>query len=417
MITLPKLRSCALTPVLTVAVAVFALACSGPDGVDSPAGKAGDGGVASSAEAQSLSAAVISTLDSVVYWETSITTGADGLGLISYYYDDGRGGALKVAHCENAPCTSATISTLDTWEGDRPNSSYSNDGVGRHSSITTGTDGLGLISYYDSEDRVLKVAHCDNAACTSATTSQVSNQPGWHGRATSIAIGADGLGLISFLDFSFLDAVHCADIMCTRNSHWLKNVYITETTVDSEVLTERSSVTIGGDGLGLIAYLATDDGGLKVAHCYDVNCENAFASTVDSSGAYLSAATGVDGLGLFSYQGDGLKVAHCDNAGCTSATTSTVDPTINVGQYTSITIGKDGLGLISYYDRDNEALKVAHCDDPACTSATVSTVDSGGVGLFSSITIGSDGLGLISYIDATNRALKVAHCENILCSP
>src|SRR5262249_15043168 len=78
----------------------------------------------------------LSTLDTTgaVGLETSATIGADARGLISYR--DGTNGDLKVAHCDDAACTSATKTTLDST-GD----------VGHHSSIVLGADGLGLISY------------------------------------------------------------------------------------------------------------------------------------------------------------------------------------------------------------------------------------------------------------------------------
>jgi len=85
---------------------------------------------------------------------SSVTIGADGLGLISYY--DELTGDLKVAHCSNVACTQATITTLDS-EGD----------VGHYTSITIGADGLGLISYFASGGNgYLKVLHCGNLFCT-----------------------------------------------------------------------------------------------------------------------------------------------------------------------------------------------------------------------------------------------------------
>ena len=39
--------------------------------------------------------------------------------------------------------------------------------VGYYTSVTIGADGLGLISYYDSTEGDLKVAHCENAFCSS----------------------------------------------------------------------------------------------------------------------------------------------------------------------------------------------------------------------------------------------------------
>ena len=91
--------------------------------------------------------------DGHVGWDTSITIGADGLGLINYYDDTNND--LKVAHCSNTACTSATTSTLDS-DGD----------VGWYTSITIGSDGLGLISYHDWANQDIKVAHCENTFCS-----------------------------------------------------------------------------------------------------------------------------------------------------------------------------------------------------------------------------------------------------------
>jgi len=41
--------------------------------------------------------------------------------------------------------------------------------VGYYTSITIGSDGLGLISYYDYGNGHLKVVHCGNVACSEAT--------------------------------------------------------------------------------------------------------------------------------------------------------------------------------------------------------------------------------------------------------
>ena len=62
--------------------------------------------------------------------------------------------ALKVAHCSNDNCTSATNDALDTG-GE----------IGRYTSITIGIDGWGLISYQDATNQDLKVAHCSDLFC------------------------------------------------------------------------------------------------------------------------------------------------------------------------------------------------------------------------------------------------------------
>jgi hypothetical protein len=347
------------------------------------------------------------TLDSsgIVGTHSSITIGGDGLALISYY--DQTNGYLKVAHCSNALCDSASVYTLD-----------SGGVVGWFTSITIGADGLGLISYYDVTNADLKVAHCSDTLCSSSTayTLDIRENVGWY---TSITIGADGLGLISYYDDTNADlkVAHCSDMLCSSAT--------TTSTLDSTgTVGWFTSITIGADGLGLISYLDVTNADLKVAHCSNVQCSSANYYTLDSGGLvghYTSITLGADGLGLISYYDNtnyDLKVAHCSNAFCSSATTTTLESGGTVGQYNSITLGADGLGLISYYDSTNGYLKVAHCNNALCSSANLYTLDSAGdVGRFTSITIGADGLGLISYYDVTNADLKVLHCSNAFCVP
>ena len=70
----------------------------------------------------------------------------------------------------------------------------STEDVGKFTSITLGVDGLGLISYYDLTNNALKVAHCNDTLCSSAATYTLDSDGdvGWY---TSITIGMDGLGL------------------------------------------------------------------------------------------------------------------------------------------------------------------------------------------------------------------------------
>ena len=115
----------------------------------------------------------LTTLDSAgSVGGTSVTIGSDGLGLISY-----RNGNLKVAHCNDVACTTATLTALDTTGN-----------VWGYTSVTIGSDGLGLISYYDGTD--LKVAHCNDVACASATLTALDTTGG--GEYTSVTIGSDG---------------------------------------------------------------------------------------------------------------------------------------------------------------------------------------------------------------------------------
>ena len=85
-------------------------------------------------------------------------------------------------------------------------------GAGAASAIAIGSDGLGLIAYYNQLDTSLRVAHCSNAACDSATLTTLDPQ----GNDTlSLTIGSDGLGLILYLGAAGVKIAHCLDLACT----------------------------------------------------------------------------------------------------------------------------------------------------------------------------------------------------------
>jgi hypothetical protein len=339
-----------------------------------------------------------------VGWDTSVTVGVDGLGLISYR--DSGNNTLKVAHCNDINCLNASTYTLDTIGN-----------VETYTSITIGQDGLGLVSYYEATSQDLRVAHCTDIPCSNVTLSTLdsSGDVGWD---SSITIGIDGFALISYFDHTNgdLKVAHCNNTDCTSATFY---------TIDSSgYVGAYTSITIGADGRGLISYSDNTNGDLKAAHCNDTLCSSATVSILDSSGnvgTYSSITTGVDGLGLISYTDANnydIKVAHCNDSICSTATFHTLDSTGIVGFYTSITIGSDGLGIMSYIDFDNQNLRIAHCLDVACTKATYSTLDpSYGVGYSTSITIGADDLPLITHYDAYNTNLKVAHCSSPFCIP
>ena len=118
---------------------------------------------------------------------TSLALTSSNLPVISYH--DSWYGDLKLAVCNDAACTSPSISTLDNT-GD----------VGMYTSIALTSSNLPVISYHELTNGDLKLAVCTNAACTSPTISTIDNA-GYVGMYTSLAVTSSNLPVISYFDY------------------------------------------------------------------------------------------------------------------------------------------------------------------------------------------------------------------------
>jgi hypothetical protein len=122
------------------------------------------------------------------------------------------------------------------------------------------------VSYWDSTNFAPKVAHCSNVACFGATSIAIDTLTGQN---SSITIGSDGLPVISYQGASnSLKVVHCGNVTCTSGPGTGTNIE----TVDSLGSSSRTSITIGSDGLPLIAYYDSTNNDLRVAHCSNPLC-------------------------------------------------------------------------------------------------------------------------------------------------
>jgi len=346
----------------------------------------------------------------------SLAIGADGLPLISHL--DETANALRVTHCGNAACTAGTTSYTVIGTANV---------VGAFTSLAIGVDGLPIISHHDGTLRALRVTHCGNRGCyagnVSTTVDDPANQVGFD---TSIAIGTDGLPIISHRDSTAqaLRVTHCGNAACTSGN--------VSTTVDDPAndVGSRTSIAIGADGLPIISHEDHTAFALRVTHCGNLACTAGNVSTtVDDSdnpfisvGYFPSIAVGVDGLPIISHKGgSALRVTHCGNAACTAGNSSiAADAPLygSVGSFTSLAIGVDGLPIISHQDSDAWALRVTHCGNVTCSAGNTSTtVDDPAniVGYQTSIAIGVDGLPIISHLDSTAGTLKVAKCGTRTC--
>ena len=281
--------------------------------------------------------------------------------------------------------------------------------VGYSSSIALTSSDLPVITYFDATNKDLKLAVCNDAACTSPAISTLDSTENV-GMSTSIAVTSSNLPVISYFDEtnSDLKLAVCNDAACTSPAI---------STLDSiGYVGSDTSIAVTSSNLPVISYHDASDSDLKLAVCNDAACTSPTISTLDSTGyvgLYTSLAETASNLPVISYFDDtnsDLKLAVCNDAACTSPTISTLDSAENVGMYTSIALTSSDVPVISYYDATNQNLKLAVCTDAACTSPSISTLDStGSVGRYNSIALTSSNLPVISYYDYTNRNLKLYH--------
>jgi hypothetical protein len=337
-----------------------------------------------------------------------MTIGTDGLPVISYY--DATNGNLKVAKCGNGICSASNmITTVD-----------SSGQVGTYTSIMIGTDGFPLISYYDATNGDLKVLKCSTASCSGSNVITTVDSAGDVGTYSSLTIGFDSLPVISYYDVGNgnLKVAKCGDPFCASAN----TLTILDSTGDVGL---HTSVAIGTDGLPVISYYDATGANLKALKCGNPSCSSGnIITALDSTGdvgSYTSITIGMDSFPVISYYdvtNANLKVVKCGNAACSAGNTITaLDSVGDVGSHTSITVGQDGLPIISYYDGTNFDLRVVKCGNAACSlSNIIANVDSGGfAGAHTSITIGTDGLPVITYYDGSNGDLKFAKCANLFC--
>ena len=360
--------------------------------------------------AEACGAPLALTLDStgVVGDHTSVAIGVDGLPVVAYR--DATSGDLnadlKILHCGNESCTSGNQTTSVDTPG----------GVGTDTSLAIGADGLPVVSYKDAVNFDLKILHCGNVACTSGNqATSVDTGPANVGSDTSMAIGADGRPVVSYSDVTNgdLKVLHCGNAACTSGN---TAIVADPGPVGADTDT---SIAVGTDDLPVISYFDLDDGNLMILHCGNAACSSGNTSaTLDSDGwvgDFSSLAIGTDGFPVVSYRdgtnGD-LKVLHCGDVACTSGNTLTpVDTTADpLGYDTSVAIGSDGFPVVSYFDGSGNDLKFVRCGNVACTAGNeVVTLDApGNVGRHTSIALGADGLPVVSYHDVSGGDLKLA---------
>jgi hypothetical protein len=193
---------------------------------------------------------------------TSMAIGNDGFPIIGNYNRNLH--QLIVAKCNDPACAGAGETITVVTE----------DILGDNLSLALGTDDYPVIAYQGNLGPALKVVKCNDLPCTDddRVISVVDNLGEDPGSYPSIAIGANGNPIIAYWDrvgaLGQVVVASCNDPACTDNDE-------TITVVDGPSLVGQGiSLAIGSDGLPIISYLdvGTDPDSIKVLHCGSANC-------------------------------------------------------------------------------------------------------------------------------------------------
>lgn len=271
----------------------------------------------------------------------SITLDPDGHPRVVY-----SNGGLQLALCQDIRCSSFTTQQIDTGGG--------------VNSIAIGSDGFPIIAYRNGSEDSVKVAKCQTADCSSTTVSTIATNTNIAMRGMSMAIGIDGLPIMTYFDTADgeLDMAHCDSTDCSTVT--VTSVSTPNTT--STTAGNNAAIAIGADGLPIISRFNDGSNLIEVWHCDDVTCASVTTvSNSSSSGRFNSIAIGADGRAIVSsrrFTVNGLLLSRCADEACTSLTDFIVDSDDNVGTYTSIAVGLDGIVHVIYRDATNSRVKL-----------------------------------------------------------
>lgn len=195
----------------------------------------------------------INTIDSTgdVGWYTSIAPGLDGRAWVSYF--DNTNGDMMLARCDDLACTSASATAIAST-GD----------VGRHSSVILGADNKPAVVYADSSNDHLDFAHCGDVSCSTVTKTTLDTV---FSTDITMVLGQDRRPVISYYDGTNgqLKVAHCGDAAC--------DAVVTRVVDDGSAnMGQGTDLAIGVDGLPVISYHDEDNKALRVAHCASAAC-------------------------------------------------------------------------------------------------------------------------------------------------
>ena len=314
-------------------------------------------------------------------------------------YSDATKNHLKLAICNDLACLKPTITTID-----------SSALASAYSSMKLTANNIPVISYYDSSTGYLKLVNCSDVYCTTSTKTNLDHMhTGMPATINlSLALTAGDIPIISYHDYANADLklAICNDLACTSPAL---------STIDSTGnVGAFSSLAVTSDNIPIVTYYDSTNKVLKLAVCNNAACTSPVISVIDNTGqtgfrpSIALTNTNIPVISYHSITDSALKLAICNDTQCASPTLSTLDSDGDVGSDSSIKLTATNTAVISYLDYTNATLKLAVCDNAACTTPAITVLDNNGwVGYFPSLALTSSNVPIVSHFDMTNKKLKL----------
>jgi hypothetical protein len=295
--------------------------------------------------------------------------------------------------------------------------------LGTNMSMTMTSADTPVIAYYDSTNNDLKMAICDTLGCDYPATSIIAatNESGFY---SAVAVTSADIPVVAFNEsrdsgtVTYLKLAVCNNAACTTP---------VISTIDGHPLTGVDvDIAMNASDIPIISY-HDRFGHLKLAVCNNTACTSPAISILDNTvysenGSLALTSTGAPVISYFDSTNTALKLAVCADATCTSHSLVTLNDDGIVGRFTSVALTSADVPIVSYIDYTNSTLKLVICNNTACSSSTLKTIDSvGAVGFSSteystSLALTASDRPVISYYDMVNDYIKIAVCDATVCT-
>ena len=249
---------------------------------------------------------------------SSLALDESGNPVISYY--DATSGKVLLAHCNDRYCAGgddAPAGTINTGDG-------TND-VGQYSSLALHLfDQRPVIAYYNVTDGDVKLVHCSNDACTGAQSSVVVDGATEDvGADLSMALDLGSNPVIAYYDADnlALKVARCDDQACTAP--------VVNFALDGFTSPIDTSIALDANDFAVVSYIDNSNANsgqtfMRIARCLDLACTAVDSATPDPVAGELPANTSIvlDAYGnptisRFDSILAKLTVVHCTDPMCT----------------------------------------------------------------------------------------------------